>query len=165
MKFEKVLVEEALAFYQLKAQLDLETTYMLFSPHERQFDLEQLTAEIENIQANGLLLAAKTEDGRLVGYIQAEVLPLAKVKHTAEIVVGILADFRGQGIGYQLFGNLEIWAKEQGIHRLALTVMTINKAAFNLYKKVGFEVEGIKRQGILLGEEFIDEYYMAKILT
>jgi len=42
--------------------------------------------------------------------------------------------------------------------------MTHNHAGINLYKKYGFEIEGIKKCAMLVNNVYVDEYYMAKIL-
>lgn len=73
-------------------------------------------------------------------------------------------DFRGEGIGTLLFEELERWAAKHHLHRLELTVVTRNEAGVSLYEKMGFELEGIKRDSLLINGEFLDEYYMAKIL-
>ncbi|MGG2015707.1 hypothetical protein [Bacillus sp. S10(2024)] len=40
----------------------------------------------------------------------------------------------------------------------------IAEARIALYKKSGFEIEGIKRHSLIIGDEFINEYYMSKIM-
>ncbi len=85
-------------------------------------------------------------------------------KHSAYIVMGILGEYRGKGIGAMLFKKLEQWAFNHNIHRLELTVVTRNKAAISLYKKVGFEIEGTKRHSLFIDSEFVDEYNMSKLL-
>lgn len=40
----------------------------------------------------------------------------------------------------------------------------IADAEIALYKKSGFEIEGIKRHSLIIGEEFVNEYYMPKII-
>lgn len=62
------------------------------------------------------------------------------------------------------FEELEKWAIENNIKRFELTVMTHNEKAVNLYKKMGFKIEGIKEHSILMDGKFIDEYYMGEIL-
>lgn len=42
--------------------------------------------------------------------------------------------------------------------------MSHNKAGVALYKKQGFEIEGTKRHSLLVNGQFVDEYYMAKLL-
>ena len=50
------------------------------------------------------------------------------------------------------------------MHGLELTVMTHNTAGIALYKKQGFAIEGTKRHSLLLNGQFIDEFYMSKLL-
>lgn len=53
---------------------------------------------------------------------------------------------------------------ENRIVRLELTVLCTNKIALNLYKKSGFEIEGTKRKSMYIDGEYVDEYYMSKII-
>ncbi|WP_407927862.1 GNAT family N-acetyltransferase [Gracilibacillus suaedae] len=48
--------------------------------------------------------------------------------------------------------------------RMELTVAASNRSAVALYKKIGFEIEGTKRKALLVENEYLDEYYMAKLL-
>lgn len=80
-------------------------------------------------------------------------------------MTGILEAYRGQGIGSELLSHLDQWAKQEGIVRLELTVECPNLAARHLYEKNGFEVEGIRKQSMLVDGSYVDEYYMAKILS
>ncbi|GAE36015.1 acetyltransferase [Halalkalibacter akibai JCM 9157] len=50
------------------------------------------------------------------------------------------------------------------IHRLELTVVTRNEIGISLYQKMGFEIEGRKRDSLLINSEYVDEYYMSKLL-
>lgn len=87
-----------------------------------------------------------------------------RIKHSAYIVIGILKDYRGQEIGTKLFERLEKWASENAIIRLELIVMTHNESAIGLYKKMGFKIEGLKEKSLIVDENYVDEYYMGKIL-
>ena len=60
--------------------------------------------------------------------------------------------------------ELEGWAKNKEISRLELSVMVTNKWAIKLYKKLGFEVEGTKKNAVLLHSGYVDEYIMAKLI-
>ncbi len=42
--------------------------------------------------------------------------------------------------------------------------MTHNEAGIALYRRRGFEIEGIKKHSLLLGGRYVDEYYMARLL-
>jgi RimJ/RimL family protein N-acetyltransferase len=80
------------------------------------------------------------------------------------IVIGILQSYSGQGIGAKLFERLEQWAREEEFHRLELTVMTHNHRAIGLYNKMGFKVEGVKKHSLFVNGEYVDEYYMSKLI-
>jgi RimJ/RimL family protein N-acetyltransferase len=79
-------------------------------------------------------------------------------------VIGILSKGQSKGFGSQMFDQLMEWASTQNINRLELTVMCHNEGALALYKKFGFEVEGTKRHSLFIDGNYVDEYYMAKLL-
>ncbi|MGE7916945.1 N-acetyltransferase family protein [Lysinibacillus xylanilyticus] len=143
-----------------------ESNFMLFGPGERQLEAEQFTGFIENIYKNShsALFIAEI-DQTVVGYLIVQGSTPSRLSHRAYIVVGIHSDFRGRKIGTALFGHLDNWAKEKGMHRLELTVMVNNIAGIALYKKMGFEVEGTKRHSLYVDGEYMDEYYMSKLLN
>ena len=78
--------------------------------------------------------------------------------------MGVLRDYSGKGIGTTFFKNLDKWARQHGVHRLELTVECHNHAARHLYEKSGFKIEGTRVKSMLVEGNFVDEYYMAKIL-
>lgn len=163
MKIRKCEINDADNMLKMLLELDKETEYMLFEADERPNDVNRVKAMI-NQSANGdnLLLIA-TEEDDIIGFLSAQRGIPRKIKHTAYIVVGIREKFRGKGIGKKLFLDLDLWAKENNISRLELTVMCPNSIAKQLYEKNGFEVEGIKRNSIFMNGKYIDEYYMSKI--
>lgn len=63
-----------------------------------------------------------------------------------------------------MFDYMIQWAKKSQLHRLELTVIEHNEQAVHLYKKMGFEVEGVKRNSLLIDGQYVNELYMAKLL-
>ena len=165
--YRKIKTDEAQKFWNLMNQLDYETKYMLYEPGERERkanNVSRLEGVIKaSLEGDDFLLAAE-ENQTLVGYISAQKGTLNRIAHTAYIVVGILKDFRNQGIGTEFFRRLDVWAKEKKVSRLELTVVCENEIAKHLYEKSGFEIEGVKRKSVLVDGVFLDEYYMAKLL-
>src|SRR5690606_21347965 len=106
---------------------------------------------------------AEDADG-IVGYMFAMGEGVRRKRHSAYIALGIAEGQRGKGIGTELFRALDSWAALISLHRLELTVMETNAAGLALYKKAGFEVEGTKRDSLLINGQFVNEYYMAKII-
>lgn len=163
MKIRRCEINDADNMLKMLLELDKETEYMLFEADERPNDINRVKAMINHsINGDNLLLIA-TEDDNIIGFLSAQRGIIRKIKHTAYIVVGIREKFRGKGIGKKLFCELDLWAKENNISRLELTVMCPNSMAKQLYEKNGFEVEGTKRNSIFMNGKYIDEYYMSKI--
>ena len=163
MKIRRCEINDADSKLKMLLELDKETEYMLFEADERPNDINRVKAMInQSINGDNLLLIA-TEDDNIIGFLSAQRGIIRKIKHTAYIVVGIREKFRGKGIGKKLFCELDLWAKENNISRLELTVMCPNSMAKQLYEKNGFEVEGTKRNSIFMNGKYIDEYYMSKI--
>lgn len=163
MKIRRCEINDADNMLKILLELDKETEYMLFEADERPNDINRVKAMInQSINGDNLLLIA-TEDDNIIGFLSAQRGIIRKIKHTAYIVVGIREKFRGKGIGKKLFCELDLWAKENNISRLELTVMCPNSMAKQLYEKNGFEVEGTKRNSIFMNGKYIDEYYMSKI--
>ncbi|OFI47691.1 hypothetical protein BG262_08275 [Floricoccus penangensis] len=154
---------EADKLFELMSTLDKETTYMLYQPEERKYDRKKLETFIRNTSENGLILVAE-EDSIYVGYVSVHLSSLAKIKHSAYLVIGVLSDYAGQGLGSEFLAQVIDWARVSGIHRLELIVVTENVAAIALYEKFGFVEEGVKKDSLLMNGRYYDEFYMARIL-
>jgi RimJ/RimL family protein N-acetyltransferase len=138
---------------------------MMLEPGERTITPEEQRTQLEDLlkHENQTIFVAEHND-QLVGYLAAIGGQSKRNRQSVYIIIGILQAFTGQGIGTKLFQTLEEWAHQQHIHRLELTVMSHNKAGVALYKKQGFEIEGTKRHSLMVNGQFVDEYYMAKLL-
>jgi RimJ/RimL family protein N-acetyltransferase len=156
--------DKAKKFLNLLLQLDRETKFMLFEPGERTITEDQLKTMLYNSNnSNGVYIGIE-EDNEVVGYISASRGARNRIKHTAYIVIGILENHTGKGFGKKLFEEVEIWAIKYEVKRLELLVMANNERAISLYEKMGFHKEGIKEKSMFVDGNYIDEYYMAKLL-
>lgn len=138
--------------------------FMLFGAGERQISAVQLKKRIESFGECGSTIFIAEDTKELTGYLMVNAGGANKNKHSAYLVIGISESSRGQGVGKALFVALDGWARETGLHRLDLTVMQSNTAAIALYHKNGFTIEGVKKDSLFVNGEFVDEYYMAKLL-
>lgn len=108
MEYRKLSVDEAEQFWSLMNQLDYETKYMLYEPGERTKNLPRIESLIrDSLEGQDFLLVAET-DNKLIGYISAQKGRLNRIAHSAYIVVGILMDYRGKGIGTEFFKRLRM---------------------------------------------------------
>lgn len=138
--------------------------FMMFEPGERKMTVEQLEKRIETMESDPtstILLAEKDEE--LLGYLFVIGNSPQRTLHSVYLAIGISEKSRGKGVGTKLFERLDEWAAENNIRRLELTVMVNNRAGLALYQKMGFTIEGIKKNSLKVDGEYIDEYYMAKV--
>jgi RimJ/RimL family protein N-acetyltransferase len=166
IKIRELREQDAAEFLALCKRLDEETSFMLLEPGERMTTTAEQGDLIRNIlsKENQTILVAET-DGRLVGYIAGLGGDYRRNRHKVDIVIGILLDYSGQGLGMRLFTTLEDWARAHNLHKLELTVMVHNERAISLYKKMGFVVEGRIVDSLFVNGRYVDELDMAKIIN
>jgi RimJ/RimL family protein N-acetyltransferase len=161
----KIVVQDAESYLMLCQQLDRESSFMLLEPGERMISVKVQRKMLKDMLAttNNMIFVAEQEH-QLVGHLQAFGGEFNRNRHKIYIVIGILQQFTGKGIGRRLFSEMESWARFIHAHRLELTVMAHNKNAITLYQKLGFEVEGTAKEALLVDGKYIDEIYMAKLI-
>ncbi len=93
---------------------------------------------------SGLSVVAIHGD-RLVGIAAIYHRPRPRERGIGGMMIYIHQDFHGVGLGTAMTENLLVLAKKRGLHRIGLEVVEDNKAAVQLYKKFGFEIEGVLR--------------------
>ncbi|MDM5215118.1 GNAT family N-acetyltransferase [Peribacillus sp. NJ4] len=166
MLIREIKPEDAEFFDLLMKQVENEADFMLMEPGERKSSPEQQRKWLERMdkESNSKVLVAEQEGGQLVGYLAVIGGDTRRTKHSAYLVIGIVKEYTGRGIGTSLFERLEEWAITHNILRLELTVVTQNEAGVSLYKKMGFEIEGIKRNSLVIDDTLFDQYYMSKLL-
>ena len=74
--------------------------------------------------------------------------------------------YRGRGFGTQALRLLiEHARKDLGLHRIELTVFPENAPAIRSYEKVGFLLEGMKREAAFIDGRWLDVAIMGLVLA
>ena len=97
-----------------------------------------------NITAGNAQFVA-LDDARVVGWCDVIPKKMEGFQHVGVLGMGLLPDYRGQGIGTRLIETTLARAKEIGLERIELDAFATNTNAIALYEKVGFVIEGVKR--------------------
>lgn len=85
-------------------------------------------------------------------------------RHVMNLGIAIASDAQGQGVGSALMKALCDWADHWGqVLRIELTVFTDNARAIALYRRFGFEQEGVHRGYALRQGRYADTYSMARL--
>ncbi|MGC8663769.1 MAG: GNAT family N-acetyltransferase [Thermoplasmata archaeon] len=112
---------------------------------------------------NELILVAD-HNKKIVGVLTLTKESFRKNNHVAVLGIAIRYGFRHLGIGTSLMQTSFEWARKKGIEKICLEVFSTNTNAISLYKKLGFEVEGIKKKQFKIRGEYVDDILMAKFL-
>lgn len=123
--------------------------------------LENLREFVHKNQAKGMPFFVALENEKVVGWcdIHSQILPA--FDHSGVLGMGIINSHRGQGLGEKLIRTTLTAAKEKGLTRVELTVRENNLPAIALYKKVGFEIEGVLRNAICIDGVYTSHIAMA----
>lgn len=115
---------------------------------------------LENIEKGYPQLVAVAE-GEVVGWCDVTAKPGLLYAHRGVLGMGLLPGFRRQGIGKRLIQRAVAAAQEFGFRRVELTVRGNNLNAIELYKRVGFRIEGVQRDAIQLDGAYENLILMA----
>lgn len=106
------------------------------------------------------IVAASVADG-VVGWCDVLPKPRPVYRHSGVLGMGVLPQYRGQGIGTQLIQTALAMARAAPLHRVELTVREHNTNAIALYKKVGFVTEGVRLDAVCVDGVYEDIITMA----
>ena len=164
MKIRKIKIGDAENLLNLLKKLDSETTFLLYEKGERKRTIEQQRKDIQEQLSKGVLTFVLEDNKKLVGYVFGNIFTANRKKHCMNLAIAILQEYTGKGYGTKLMSTIEEYAINNGITRLELEVSKKNKIAISLYQKIGFEVEGVKRNAFLVNGKYEDEILMAKTI-
>jgi RimJ/RimL family protein N-acetyltransferase len=87
-----------------------------------------------------------TLEGSFVAEADGEIVGMLHVERSrfgfGELGMAVARPWRGRGVGTALLEAAMKWAREEGLHKLSLSVFPHNAAAIALYRRFGFVEEG-----------------------
>lgn len=102
-------------------------------------------------------------DGRVVGGAGFEVRQ-NRSRHVGSFGMGVDVEYQRRGVGSALMAAIiDLADNWYNLRRLELEVYADNAAAVALYKKFGFEVEGLYRKFAYRDGKFVDALAMARL--
>ena len=156
----KIELKDAPSFWSALSSVAQERKHILTTeppPFERAEEFVR-----ENVEENYAQFVA-LRDENVIGW--ADIIPLKhpKMTHVGALGIGILAAYRGRGIGSQLLEKTVEHAWASGLKRLELEVFADNEPAIRLYKKRGYVQEGLKRYARFIDGQYQDIVVMAQV--
>ncbi|MEX2681616.1 MAG: N-acetyltransferase family protein [Candidatus Sigynarchaeota archaeon] len=124
----------------------------------------------ELISAGDFCLVAvlKGFDGssRVVGQVTIETsTEWDGIEHVGMLGILVHPDYRNIGIGQSLVAEACDEAKRRGKTKITLSVFHTNPRAIAMYKKMGFEIVGVRKCQFWINDAYVDEVLMEKFLN
>ncbi|MGL5347253.1 MAG: GNAT family N-acetyltransferase [Peptostreptococcaceae bacterium] len=143
-----------------------ETDFLTFGENEFKISLEDEERIIENItnSQNQMFLVAivNNEIASLASVMSNQ---KARSKHVGTVGISVKEKYWGLGIGNEVMKYIIEWAKSNGVtKKINLLVREDNYKAISLYKKLGFEDEGMIKQDMCVNGVYYNTIMMGLIL-
>jgi L-amino acid N-acyltransferase YncA len=140
-------------------QVTSQKRYVVAESVEQQLsgDSTMMGADLENQR-----FFVATVDDEVVGWCGLDVPEMDKLRHTAELTLGVLEEYRGMGIGERLLERGLGWADKKGLHKVYNSIPSVNDSAVRFLKDHGWETEAVRKDHYLIDGDFVDEVMMEK---
>ena len=139
-----------------------ESNNLTFGPGEFNITLEEERTFIEqsHLSNNQLFLVATIGDV-IIGNLTFRGGHRPRIAHDGEFGVGVIKDYWNNGVAKELINILIEWAKKGTvITKINLKVKDDNEMAIQLYKKLGFQIEGHISRQFLIEDQYYSVYHM-----
>ncbi|MBK7960639.1 MAG: GNAT family N-acetyltransferase [Bdellovibrionales bacterium] len=159
--------QDADAILELSRGVIGEEIYQLTSGSEFRMTIEAEEKWIEShlTNPNHIILVAEL-NSKIVGLLDFANGHRQRVSHTGEFGMSVEKSVREKGFGSLLLQALIDWAaKNEKIEKIGLSVHNNNERAIGLYKKMGFEVEGVRKRDLKYGDgQYVDTVVMGRFV-
>ncbi len=114
-----------------------------------------------NNEVSSRMFFVATVEDQVVGWVHLDLPEADKLKHTARLTVGVMDEYRGQGIGEKLLERGATWARERGFEKLYNSVPVTNETAMAFLESHGWRREAVRQDHYRIDGEYVDEVMMA----
>ena len=140
-------------------QVAAERTYIVAETVAEALDHEG--ALLRHNERESRVFFVASVDDEVVGWAHLTVPEFEKLRHTAELTVGVLEDYRGHGIGSHLVQRGLEWARSNGFEKVYQSLPATNQEAVKFLESQGWETEAIRQKHYKIGDEYVAEQMMA----
>ena len=161
----EALVKDAEKIIEYLKQVSYESANLLREPEEvrmtLEFEQEFLTRVLSS---NHEVMFSVWDQNNLISLAGFHGSDLNRISHRVSLGISVLKEYQAQGLGTKLMELLCEKAKLMGKTKIELDVREDNLDAIHIYKKVGFIIEGTRKNGIKDKDKYIDLLLMGKDL-
>ena len=162
----EISIKDVENFISLLSQIYDESEFTFYNPGEYSPTISSASHHLEKyITSPTKAIYVAESDEQLVGYVFVNTETYERTQHEAVVYLGVREYYQHQGIGQALINRIEAWALNHHIRRIEATVVTENINVIELFKGMGFQIEGELKDKLFINQKYYNEYVMAKILN
>jgi RimJ/RimL family protein N-acetyltransferase len=118
---------------------------------------------LDSLKAGAIHVVAVAGHDEVIGWCDLRPKGAAALRHSAVLGMGLVAPYRGQGLGSRMLAATLDAAGQAGLQRAELVVRADNAPAIALYRRFGFELEGTLRDYLRVDGVSHDALQMARL--
>jgi RimJ/RimL family protein N-acetyltransferase len=118
---------------------------------------------LDSLKSGAVHFVAVAGHDEVIGWCDLRPKAQPTLRHSAVLGMGLVAPFRGLGLGSRLLAATLEAAERVGIQRAELVVRSDNAPAIALYRRFGFAVEGTLRDYLRVDGVSHDALQMARL--
>ncbi|MFB6233915.1 MAG: GNAT family N-acetyltransferase [Halopenitus sp.] len=122
-------------------------------------DYEEILLRHNEVSSRMFFVA--TVEDEVVGWVHLDLPETDKLSHTAVLTVGVLDEYRDNGIGDALLERGVDWASENGFEKLYNSVPSTNDTAIEFLESRGWETESRREDHYKIDGDYVDEVMLA----
>jgi RimJ/RimL family protein N-acetyltransferase len=143
VQIRAITLEDTHGFWECVSEVAKERKFLSFVEAP---PIEMSRNWVEKLRKADFPHFVAVDRGNVVGWIDIAPLGREMFSHVGQLGMGLLADYRGKGLGTRLMEVALARAWEIGLERVELDVYPSNATAIHLYEKFGFQLEGSRRK-------------------
>ncbi|GAB3689879.1 GNAT family N-acetyltransferase [Salinarchaeum chitinilyticum] len=134
-------------------------SYIVAETVAQEVDHDQALLRHNEIESRMFFVA--TVDDEVVGWVHLRSPELAKLAHTAELTVGVLEEYRDNGIGSHLLQRGLEWAASRGFEKVYQSLPATNEEAIAFLEGHGWSIEAVREDHYVIEGAYVDETMLA----
>lgn len=158
----EVTKSDAINIIKYLDKVSCESDFLTFGEGEFEMSAKEEERFIENVleKENHLFIVAAMGN-EIIGTLSFAAGSRKRVAHVGEFGMSVIKEYWGCGVGTKLITHLLTWGRISGkIRKINLRVRSDNERAIGLYKKMGFEEEGLRKRDLFVNDKFYDTLLM-----
>ena len=149
------------------AILEVIAAERIYSAIDRVWNVAQEARYLDSLSSREVLHVAIHSEHGIVGFQSLDLWSplLNSMSHVGQVGTFILPDWRGRGVGRQLWSVTESFARAAGYRKLAIQVRASNNGAQAFYRRLGFVECGRMTAQVIVDGVADDEILMELSLS